>query len=393
MIGSLLGVVASIINTRYLDSINYGDVRYVQNIINFMSTLLLFGYFLSGSRLLALSCDENKSARIRGVMVIILLLSIAILMFGTFVNYLLHLNNSKVSILFLYSIPVCAFPLLTNYINTTAQGDNHIGRIASARVFPYALYIIVSYFIYNKFGATSSRMVLLQWGIYSFILVIIVLSTRPSFQNLKFEFRALNNENRTYGIQLYYGSLAMLATNYIAGITLGLFNSDNQNVGFYTLALTITSTLSTLPGAIGTTYFREFATQNRIPSKVMRFTILITLASCILFILLINPIVRFLYSEEYANVGIYASWMSIGFCLHGFGDMINRYLGSHGQGKQIRNASYFCGATRVVGFTIFVYFWNIEGAIITNILSSSVYCFILLKYYKSFVNKCLSEKD
>ena len=35
--GVLLGVVASIINTRFLSPADYGDVRYVQNIINFIA--------------------------------------------------------------------------------------------------------------------------------------------------------------------------------------------------------------------------------------------------------------------------------------------------------------------------------------------------------------------
>lgn len=61
MLGVVLGVLASIINTRFLSPVDYGDVRYVQNIINFVASLLLFGYFLSGSRLLALSKDEYRS--------------------------------------------------------------------------------------------------------------------------------------------------------------------------------------------------------------------------------------------------------------------------------------------------------------------------------------------
>ena len=46
----------------------------------------------------------------------------------------------------------------------------------------------------------------------------------------------------------------MVASNYLAGITLGVFNEDNTEVGFYTLALTVTTPLSTLPAIIGTTY-------------------------------------------------------------------------------------------------------------------------------------------
>ena len=53
IIGLFLGIIVSVLNTRYLSPIEYGDVRYVQNIINFVSSLLLVGFFTSGSRLLA----------------------------------------------------------------------------------------------------------------------------------------------------------------------------------------------------------------------------------------------------------------------------------------------------------------------------------------------------
>ena len=83
--GTLLGVVSSIINTRFMDTGDYGDVRYVQNILSFIASLLLFGYFLSGSRLLALSNDEYKSRRIRGCMVTILIAASTVLIVSCFI--------------------------------------------------------------------------------------------------------------------------------------------------------------------------------------------------------------------------------------------------------------------------------------------------------------------
>lgn len=380
-IGTILGVLASIVNTRSLSPEYYGDVRYVQNIINFMASLLLFGYFLSGSRLLALSTDEQKSRSIRGVMIVILLVSVVILMLGVLANAFFHIGSHALFTLFLISLPVCSFPLLNNYVNTTAQGDNHIGRLAVARLVPTALYIPIAYYVYSTYGATSNNMMLLQWGIYTVVLFLVVWSTRPSFSDMKSVFHELNEENKRYGIQLYYGSLAMLATNYIGGVTLGAFNSDNVNVGFYTLALTVTSPLAMLPGIVGTTYFKKFATLDRIPPKVMKVTVLITFASCICFVLLIKPLVEILYSESYRMVGVYAAWMAAGFCIHGIGDMLNRYLGSHGKGNPIRNSSFICGFIRVAGFTLFVYLWDINGAILTTILSSMIYTVVLVYYY------------
>lgn len=72
IIGVALGILNSVVNTRALTPSEYGDYRYVQNIIDFITSLLLFGYFTSGSRLLALSKNEEQSRNIRGAMCFVL---------------------------------------------------------------------------------------------------------------------------------------------------------------------------------------------------------------------------------------------------------------------------------------------------------------------------------
>lgn len=385
LLGTLLGVLSSIVNTRFMLPEDYGNVRYVQNIINFIASLLLLGYFQSGSRLLALSTGEPQSRKIRGCMVVILAIAGLVLLTATGINYLFHADNLRVANLFLVSLPVCLYPLLHNYINTTAQGDNHIIRLSINRMVPSLLYVPLAFIIYSSFGSSSTKMILLQWGIYSLVCIILIISTNPSFRNLKPTFRQLTLENKNYGIQLYYGSLIMVATNYIAGITLGMFNEDNTNVGFYTLALTVTGPLATLPATIGTTYFKQFARQNKIPGKFLKLTFLMTLFSCVAFIVLIHPLVTFLYSESYSQVGVYASWLAVGFCMHGLGDMFNRYLGSHGEGKSIRNASFVCGFFKLIGFSLFVYLFNITGALLTCVVSSIAYFICMVYYYNRFI--------
>lgn len=396
LLGVLLGVVASIINTKFLLPTDYGDVRYVQNIINFISSLLIFGYFWSGSRLLAVSKNEQKSRQIRGVLIIIMLITFVLMCMGLFLCYLFHLNTKPiVANLFLLSIPVCGYPIFSNYINNVAQGDNQIGRIALCRVLPMLIYIPIAYFSYTSYGGSAEKLILLQWGIYSLVLLFIVISTSPSFRNLTRTFYEIRTENKEYGFQLYYGSIIMVATNYLAGVFIGIFNKDNVEVGYYTLALTVTSPLSMLPAIIGTTYFKEFASRNRIPRRVFVFTIGISILSLILFILFIRPLVVFFYSKDYAGVGTYAQWMALGFSIHGVGDMINRYLSSHGQGKPIRNSSIINGLFKIFGFTVLVYYFNTKGAIITNVFCSILYCSLLLIYYIKFVkgNSIISNES
>lgn len=386
LIGVFLGVISSIVNTHYVDPAVYGDVRYVQNIINFISSLLLLGYFQSGSRLLALAKNIEESRKIKGCMVIILIVTSLILMLSCLICGLFHRGRSGLDGLFWISIPVCVSPLLLNYVNTTAQGDNQISRISAARLLPSLIYVPVAFVLYKYTGATSTKMILLQWGIATIILTGVIWSTRPHFSGLSNVWKTLLKENREYGFQLYIGSLVMVATNYLAGISLGAFNADNSEVGFYTLALTVTTPLQSLPSIIGTTYFKQFAKQERIPLKVMRATIILTILSCLLFIICIKPLVLYLYSERYSQVGTYAIILALGFSMHGFGDMINRYLGSHGKGRYIRNASIANGVFKVIGYTILVYYFNTIGALFTTVVCDAIYMFILLVYYRKFIS-------
>ena len=183
----------------------------------------------------------------------------------------------------------------------------------------------------------------------------------------------------------------MVSTNYLAGISLGYFNEDNSEVGFYTLALTVTTPLAALPAIVGTTYFKKFATQPAIPKKVILATVALTFTSCILFILLIHPVVEFLYSESYAIVGTYASILSVGYCIHGLGDMFNRYLCSHGQGVSVRNASIANGIFKLLGYTFLVWLFNTNGAIATTIICDVVYFLCLIFYYIKFTKQTVNE--
>lgn len=387
VIGMLIGVLNSVINTRALIPDLYGNVRYVQNIISFVSSLLLFGFFTSGSRLLALSKDEQHSRQIRGVLCTILVIAIVVLMLTMTGLYVVSLIQGKdhLSLLYLIAIPCCGNVVLLNYVNTTAQGDNHIGRIAAARLLPSAAYCILAYFIFRYFGASPGKMLALFNGSAVIILSIIIITTKPSFTNLKESFLILKEENKKYGFNVYLGSLVAVSTGYLSGITLGQFCSDNTNVGFYTLSVTLTRPLAMLPSIIGTTYFKQFASQNRIEKKIMLGSVGLTLVSCVVFIVFIKYIVFFLYNESYYSVAKYASWIAVGTCMHGLGDMFNRFLGAHGQGKQLRNGAIACGVVLILGSFVLVYFYQIIGAIITKIASSVVYLGMMVYYYVAFV--------
>jgi O-antigen/teichoic acid export membrane protein len=390
IIGVALGILNSVINTRALLPSEYGDYRYIQNIIDFVTSLLLFGYFTSGSRLLALSKTEQQSRDIRGAMCLILSIAIGILMFVMFMLGLLNVLPARANLFFL-AVPVCGYSLMLNYINTVGQGDNHIGRISMARIVPPGLYCLIACLVYRMYGASSSKMLLLYDGIGIVVYSLLILSTKPNFSNLKYSLKRLFEENKKYGFNVYLGSLIAVSTQYIAGITLGKFCLDNSNVGFYTLSATMSAPLSMLPMIIGTTFFKKFASQRRIDKRVLGYSFILTIGSCILFICLIKYVVAFLYDDNYSSVGIYAAFLAVATSVNGLGDLFNRFLGAHGQGRPIRDGALACGMVTIIGNFLFVYLWGIKGAIVTRIMSSSIYFLFMYLSYRLFTKGSKNE--
>lgn len=389
-----LGLLSSILNTRFLSPEEYGNYRYVYNIISFLSSLFLFGYFVSGCRLLAISKDIEQSKRINGAMIIILLIAIGItailMIIGAFVQ---DVFNSSVSILFFYSLPICGVPLMQNYINTTFQGENRIKELSIARLLPYLVYLPFGYLWYTSYGSNAKTLMLLQNGCALIIYIILIVSLKPKFSNLQPIIVLLRKENKEYGFHVYIGSVLAVSLGYMSGITLGIFEDNNANVGFYTLALTVSTPLSLLPTIVGTTHFKEFANDNFIGQRVIKNTAIISIISLIAFIIMIVPLIKWVYSEAYSRVGYYSCYIAVGMVLHGFGDMFNRFLGAHAFGKEIRNSAIITGIVQLLGSIILVYYFGIYGAITTKVFASVIYFSLMIYYYNKFrsgIKSCIN---
>lgn len=383
LVGVILGVLISIINTQYLDPVDYGDVHYVQNIINFFSGLMLFGYFVSGCRLLAIAKNKKEANEIKGAMTLILGATVIVMMIimalcGVIHSFILHKPFAH---LFYYVIPFSGYALCLNYINTSSQGDNSIGIIALARLLPSVIYLASIAIVFKLWGATSMIALLLNSGISFCILVSLILLNKPSFKNLHQSWDSLKEENKKYGFHVYLGSVSNVSVQYVAGMTLGLFAVNNVNVGYYSLALTATAPLMMLPNVIGTTYFKRFATQKRIERKVLVTTFIMAIVTLVCFDSLIYPIVDFLFNDKYQVVAQYAAFLALASTLHGLGDVFNRFLGAHGKGKCLRNGAFVSGGVALVGYTLGVYLWGINGAISTRITFALTYFAMMVFYY------------
>ena len=393
IISLFIGIGVSVINTRFLGKEAYGDLKFLQSIFSFAIYFVTLGLFYSGSRLIAQKEYTGIKPQLFGNQIILSLIMSA----GLFIFFFIFsfpqekiFNNELGYVIRLFSPLLLIFPFQLCFENML-QGDNRIYDLSVFRMGPKLFYLIavIIYAFFYQLTLTSAL------AFYFLTIVLFILLTgirlKPRFNKFKEVIQITWKENKTYGFPVYLGSIAGLASTQIAGLTIGYY-VDNTNVGFFYLAITASMPLAMIPNTAGITFFKDFANMDQIPKKVLGFTILIAMLALALFILIIKPLVILLYTEEYIAVVPLAYLIAIGSTFHGLADFYNRFLSAQGQGKQLRNSNFIIGAVNIIGYIGLVYFFGVQGASITKLISGIIYAGIMLLYYYRYKKNLMLAK-
>lgn len=384
----VLGFLVSVFNSRILGPDLFGDYKFIETVARFIASIVSVGFFISLTRLLAINNIEPKEKKYIGLFTIIfgitsLIGSILYLGFSYIEPYIF--DNGLDSSIWIYFFIVTA--IIGNLaILEILKGLHKINTIALVNVLPVFLYLIIVYII-NLYTPVNLNLVFFfTYGILLFVIIIVLIQLRPDFNISKQLVKQLFHENKFNGRPVYFGSLAGVATAHIAGLSISYY-MDNTQVGFFMLATTICSPLLVIPSVLGTIFYKQFVNMDSIPAKVYYFSIISTIIALIVFYSLIKFVIITFYTEAYLPVAGISKYLIIAFIFHGLGDLINRFLGAKGKGKLLRNAAFLVGVVNVIGYTLLIKFYQINGAIITNILASCLYLIVMVYYYLTFIKK------
>lgn len=391
----VLGFLVSIFNSKILGPELFGDYKFIQTVATFIASLVSVGFFISLTRLLAVNKEKLKEQKYTGLVVtifaVVSLIGMLLMFCFSFVEPYFFENGlgSKFK-LFFFIVPAIIGLLA---LKEVLKGMHKIYALSLISFIPAFCYLIIIYPLSMWVSIDIDHVLFTSYGVSLFIVGYYLIKLKPKFDFQKPLIRELLLENKQNGRPIYYGSLAGVSTQHIAGISISYF-MDNTQVGFFLLAMTICSPLLVIPSVMGTIFFKEFATIEAIPKKVFSFTLLSTIAALLVFYALIELVVVTFYSEDYIAVSDIAKYLIVAFIFHGLGDLFNRFLGAKGQGKLLRNAAYFVGVVNVLGYTILVKLFALNGAIITKILASGLYMVVMYFYYVNFIknNKSLAAE-
>lgn len=385
-------IIISVINTRLLGPIVFGEFKYLQNLFNLIVIFTTVGVFVSGGRLLAKKENIEIKGLIYGNLFIIsifvsFIYCLAIYIIVRYAGGNITKNMQDVVV---WCMPLLIVFPLSLFVENVFQGDNKIRHLSAFRIFPKFIYLAVTAPIL-VFVGSSDLQTIMPLHLLS-ILVVFILLIKKLDVVYKLEtsiLKALFRENRSYGFHVYVGSISNVGTAMLAGITIGLF-VDNKSVGLFSLALGITYPLTMLPSVIGTVLFKDFANRDCLPTSITIGTIALSFLSLAVFFLIVERVFLLLYTEEFLAAVKLTYGIGFASILRGLGDYYNKFLGSKGQGRQLRNGAFINGASNLFGNTLLVYLFGLFGAVLTKLMSDFLYFFSMLYYYKKYV---MEEKN
>lgn len=383
-----LSVITSIIITRFLGPTGYGNFKFLLNLFSLAVVIFTFGFYQAGNRALVLNSDKQKARELFGVelvITIVLFLFMALFFLG-FAFFDRNINDKGLRMILLLFTPFSWVFLITKYFEVLFQADNKIRLLAKARFFPHLIYFVIILIIYYLFKDYSgNRLVLILATYFAGTIsasVYIIVKLNPSFANLKLRAMEIVKHNKTFGFNVYIGSLFAVGFSQLTGVLISYFASDNSGVGFYSLAITIASPLAFIPNVIATTHYKDFSTSNEVSRKLMLVTLLISGAALVGTILLVGPFINIFYGSSFAPVIRLTYIVSFGIILNGLADFFNRFLGSHGKGKALRNSAFIVGLSIMILNIILIPLFGETGAAWTTFFSGVIYFLCMYLYYR-----------
>lgn len=394
MISLILGIAVSVINTRFLTPREFGDFKLLQTVWTVGVLFVTFGLLSTGGNLLAKTQTKDDEKNLLGSlllitaiisMLFIVLMIAASLPFGQLYG---EEFGQKVR---LYAGLLFVFPFQL-FLQEALRGTNDIYSLAFLNAMPQLFYIPSAIAVKHYLGFSLDWAILIYLLCTALTVMIISLLSKPSFSNIGTGIYKILSRNRSLGVHIYAASLITTTSSYLGQFTLGYFETAQQ-VGEFSLALTITMPLSMVPNAVATTFFKHFANSDSIPLKVLNASLLLTLLTLIGFILAIKTIILFLYTDRFANVIPLTYLCALGSVIQGMGDVYNRYLLANGKTSLLRVNAMQRGLVSTFGYTFLVFGYGTMGAASTKVIDGLLYLLTMLIHYNRESSKVISTKE
>lgn len=386
----ILGFGIKKIQTNELGEVIYGEYAFFITLVSFLVLFFRFGFFVSIRNLLAQNENPYRARKLLGLGFIIALLNgiaLCLLLIGLsfFVN---DLFNTSIGEILLQLAPLTIIFPFQFIISAYSIGTNKVKIKVWNNILPKILYLtlLLIWMINYKIGLKNA--ILLNLIATLLIIIFYLIKLRPIFFGLRKYWGMVLLKNKKYGFHYYKGAISNQTTYKLDGLFLSAFHNTTL-LGFYSLALLITSPMLMLSQSISQAMFKKYANTSKIPKEVFILNTIWLVACMIFFYFFSEFLVNMLFGNNFIEVSTYTFYITFVLFFHGLSTPYS-FLAAKSKGKEIKNIAYLEAGFNIVGNLTLIPLYGIEGAIIASFLAKIANFLFSRYYYKKYLNSKLS---
>lgn len=379
-----LGLLTSLYLARTLGVAKWGNVSLVIAVLTFVSMASELSLFSSMAKVLV-KADKQNLANMKGVS-LILLLFVSVL--SVVLSYVLahlagHLFNHEVhsllSIMFAYSW-VFVLPI---YIE---QMYKSLGEIRLLSAWTLSVKLLLPGFVLAlllKNDAEELTILYCYFGSIAVPSILLIAVNKVKFNNLKNCLAIFRHEHQGLGKKIFLGKQLNLLSYNTDKIILGATCSAEM-VGFYSLAMTMSSGISMFASTLAVTQFKAFGNSGSVNDKIFT-TYLTWMLGILLASVIVSSLVVVLYLGDQF---VYVLWVllpaSIALLMQGLYQPYNSWLLANGKGAQLRSFLLKNAVVNIISNVIMIPLLCGLGAALASIAGNGF-------YYRSAKRACQQE--
>jgi O-antigen/teichoic acid export membrane protein len=385
ILNTVLGVVVYGMLTRAMDVDAFGTYSFVIALFLFSGMFFDFGIAPAGMRLMALLGENEDPSRRIGALLLLAagigLLFAVLLAAASFVVDAVFPKNAG-GILLIASPLAMVYPL-QEMILSISQGSSRMKLMSVFLILPRVLLIaLLAAMLFA--GSVDARMAVLATLAALGIAVGITAGyLRPVFTRLGGELTLIIREVREFGREIYLGRVVDGMTTGLDKMLLSYFHGMAL-VGFYSIAMTMSTPISLFSKAVSQSAYKRFVTDEGIPRRLLLLNLLWCTVGALLLLAACQLLIPLFFTERYAASLIVLPWLMAGFALAGLNQPYHAFLAARRQGRAVRIMSVTTSGVNIVLNLTLIPMLGMTGAALAFVATYGVNIAMNLHFYRRF---------
>ncbi len=372
LISFFLGMLYSVLFSRYLQPELRGDVSVILNYSSFLMLFICFGINQGYPFFRREKPDVAYKEYIDLIAAFFILYLAIACFFAVIIQAKLELRFTAILIPFLFAVKELNYAVMIE--------KPYIRNISAILLSIFDVVFILFFYCFTKASYTIAMVFILAKEIVYFLVAIIqsginVIHIRPNFRNAK--------KYVLYGLMPMITVILMDVNYRIDVIMLDYFHIAKANIGIYTLAVSLAEKIWLIPDAMKDMLVSRLAKGSNEDEvcRVTRISIALVIMLSLIIIICGSPVINMLYGLEYKNTYDVILYLLIGIIGMVFYKTV--YSFNVTRGNRIINLIFLgiAAFSNILTNWLLIPLYNIYGAALASSISYFVCGFVFLLYF------------